>query len=222
MPPSTAKVRNGSPATASTTASQAQMVVPTTSPSLAPSGSESCLPDRVTVAATISPPRPGRMYSALVDDLHDAREGLTGRVGDVAPAVSSRPAHPVVERLGARPERFSHNDAADHPHGFVWHAVVVIDPGHGERDVEVIAWMHEEPRVPRHHTLGDSQRVMVVPRVVGGRRVHVFAHDPSDRRTGLHVEPDRIEPYPGAERVAAHLDHFESGRRTGPQSEERG
>src|SRR5438876_7829523 len=101
---------------------------------------ESCLPDRVTVADTISPPRPGRMYSALVDDLHDAREGLTGRVGDVAPAVGSRPAHPVVERLGARPERFPHNDAADHPHGFVRHAVVVIDPGHGERHVEVIAW----------------------------------------------------------------------------------
>src|SRR2546429_9889315 len=222
MPPNTVKVRNGSPATASTTASQTQMLVATTSPSLAPSRNESCLPDRATVAIIISPPRPGRMHSALGEDRRDAREGLTGRVGDVAPAVGSRPAQPVVERLGARPERLPHNDPTHHPHGFVRHAVVVIDPGYGERDVEVIAWMHEEPRVPRHHTLGDSQRVMVVPRVVGGRRVHVFAHDPSDRRTGLHVEPDRIEPYPGAERVAAHLDHFESGRRTGPQSEERG
>src|SRR5213076_1381228 len=220
MPPNTVKVRNGSPATASTTASQTQMLVATTSPSLAPSRNESCLPDRATVAIIISPPRPGRMHSALGEDLRDAREGLTGRVGDVAPAVGSRPAQPVVERLGAPPERLPHNDPTHHPHGFVRHAVVVIDPGNGERDVEVIAWMHEEPRVPRHRTLGDAQRVMVVPRVVGGRRVHVFAHDPADRGTRFYEESDRIEPYQGAERVAAHLDHFESGRRTGPHSEE--
>src|ERR1051325_7719647 len=213
MPPNTLKVRNGSPATASTTASQTQILVATTSPSLAPSRSELCLP--------ISPPRPDRMYSALVDDLRNAREGLTGRVGDVAPAVGSRPAHPVVERLGARPERLPQNDAAGHPHGFVGHAVIVIDPGYGERDVEVIAWMHEEPRVPGHGPLRNSQRMIVVARVVGGRRVHVFAHDPAHGRTRFHVEPDRIEPYPGAERVASHLDHLESSRRTGPRSEER-
>src|SRR5437879_2440447 len=188
MPPNTVKVRNGSPATASTTASQTQMLVATTSPSLAPSRSESCLP--------ISPPRPGRMHSALGEDLRDAREGLTGRVGDVAPAVGSRPAQPVVERLGARPERLPHNDPTHHPHGFVRHAVVVIDPGYGERDVEVIAWMHEEPRVPRHRTLGDAQRAMVVPRGVSGRRVHVFAHDPADRDTRFYVESDRIEQHP--------------------------
>src|SRR5438034_7449086 len=110
MPPNTVKVRNGSPATASTTASQTQMLVATTSPSLAPSRNESCLPDRATVAIIISPPRPGRMHSALGEDLRDAREGLTGRVGDVAPAVGSRPAQPVVERLGAPPERLPHND----------------------------------------------------------------------------------------------------------------
>src|SRR6266705_45935 len=97
MPPSTLKVRNGSPATASTAASQTQILVATTSPSLAPSRSELCLP--------ISPPRLGRMHSALVEDLRDARESLPGCVGDVMPAVGSRPAHPVVERLGARPER---------------------------------------------------------------------------------------------------------------------
>src|SRR5205807_6523609 len=117
MPPNTVKVRNGSPATASTTASQTQMLVATTSPSLAPPRSESCWP--------ISPPPPGRMHSALGEDLRDAREGLTGRVGDVAPAVGSRPAQPVVERLGARPERLPHNDPTHHPHGFVRHAVVV-------------------------------------------------------------------------------------------------
>src|SRR2546428_3981636 len=140
MPPSTLKVRNGSPATASTAASQTQILVATTSPSLAPSRSELCLP--------ISPPRPGRMHSAVVEDLRDAREGLPGCVGDVVPAVGSRPAHPVVERLGAPPERLPHNDPADHPHSFVGHAVVVIDPGYGERDVEVIARIHEERRVP--------------------------------------------------------------------------
>src|SRR5438034_1910978 len=187
MPPNTVKVRNGSPATASTTASQTQMLVATTSPSLAPSRNESCLPDRATVAIIISPPRPGRMHSALGEDLRDAREGLTGRVGDVAPAVGSRPAQPVVGRLRAPPERLRHNDPTHPPHGFRRHAVVVIDPGNGERDVEVIAWMHEEPRVPRHCTLGDAQRVMVVPRVVGGRRVHVFAHDPADRGTRFYV-----------------------------------
>src|SRR5256885_15642327 len=75
------------------------MLVATTSPSLAPSRRESCLPDRVPVSASMSsPPRPGRMHSALVEDLRDAREGLTGCLGDVAPAVCSRPAHPVVER----------------------------------------------------------------------------------------------------------------------------
>src|SRR5437870_9132448 len=97
MPPSTLKVRNGSPATASTAASQTQILVATTSPSLAPSRSELCLP--------ISPPRPGRMHAALGKDLRDAREGLPGCVGDVVPAVGSRPAHPVVERFGARADR---------------------------------------------------------------------------------------------------------------------
>src|SRR5690242_20321922 len=203
MPPSTLKVRNGSPATASTTASQTQILVATTSPSLAPSRSELCLP--------ILPPRP-RMHSALAEDLRDAREGPPGCVGDVVPAVGPRPAHPVVERLGARPERFPHNDPAYHPHSFVRHAVVVIDPGYGERDVVVIARMHEKPRVPGHGSLRNSQRMVVVARVVGGCRVHVLAYDPAHRRTRVHVEPDRIEPYPGAERVAAHLDHLESAR----------
>src|SRR5204863_1910005 len=223
MPPNTVKVRNGSPATASTTASQIQMLVATTSPSLAPSRRESCLPDRVPVSASMSsPPRPGRMHSALVEDLRDAREGLTGCLGDVAPAVCSRPAHPVVERLGARPDRLPHNDPADHSDSFMGHAVVVIDPGYGERDVEMIARVHEEPRVPCHGALRNSQRMMIVLRVVGGRRMHVLPHDPAHRRTGLHVEPDRIEPYPGAERVAAHLDHLESSRRMEPRPEERG
>src|SRR5207245_2225630 len=92
------------------------MLVATTSPSLAPSRRESCLPDRVPVSASMSsPPRPGRMHSALVEDLRDAREGLTGCLGDVAPAVCSRPAHPVVERLGARPARLRYNDPASQP-----------------------------------------------------------------------------------------------------------
>src|SRR5437660_4063700 len=143
MPPNTVKVRNGSPATASTTASQTQMLVATTSPSLAPSRNESCLPDRATVAIIISPPRPGRMHSALGEDLRDAREGLTGRVGDVAPAVGSRPAQPVVERLGAWPERLPHNDPTHHPPRFVRHAVVVIAPGNGDPKLEGNPWMHE-------------------------------------------------------------------------------
>src|SRR5213592_701721 len=42
-PPSTVKVRNGCPTAASTTASQTQMLVATTTPSHAPSRSESCL-----------------------------------------------------------------------------------------------------------------------------------------------------------------------------------
>src|SRR5207253_6314434 len=66
-------------------------------------------------ALPISPPRPGRMYSALVEDLRDAREGLPGRVGGMAPAGGSVPVEPVVERLGAWPERLPHNDPADHP-----------------------------------------------------------------------------------------------------------
>src|SRR5438094_4143744 len=195
MPPSTLKVRNGSPATASTTASQAQILVATTSPSLAPSRSELCLP--------ISPPRPRRTHSALAEDLRDAREGLPGCIGDVVPAVGPRPAHPVVERLGARPERLPHNDPAYHPHSFVRHAVVVIDPGYIERDVEVIARMHEEPRVPGHGALRNSQGMIVVARVVGGRRVHVLTHDPAYRHTGLNVEPDRIQPYPRAHHLAS-------------------
>src|SRR5436190_23722167 len=103
MPPNTVKVRNRSPATASTTASQTQMLVATTSPSLAPSRNEPCLPDRATAAIIISPPRPGRMHAALGEDLRDAREGLTGRGWDVAPAVGSRPAQPAVEGSGAPP-----------------------------------------------------------------------------------------------------------------------
>src|SRR6185436_12728685 len=82
-----------------------------------------------------------------------------------------------------------------------------------ERDVEVIARIHEEPGVPGRRMLGDPEWVMVVPRVVRGCRVHVLAHHPADDRSGLHVEPDRIEPHPRAERVATHLDHLDSGWR---------
>src|SRR5207245_9998478 len=109
------------------------MLVATTSPSLARSRRESSLPDRVTVAATMSSPRPGRMHSVLVEDLRDAREGLTGCLGDVAPAVCPRPAHPVVERLGARPARLPHNDPAYHPDRFVGHTVIVMCLGYGVR-----------------------------------------------------------------------------------------
>ena len=57
--------------------------------------------------------------------------------------------------------------------------------------------------------------------MVGGRRVHVFACNPTHRRTWLHIEPDWIEPDPGTERVAAHLDQF--GLRCGkdPRPEQR-
>src|SRR5919108_1420227 len=146
MPPSTAKVRNGSPAMASTTASQAQVPVATASPTTAPSRSESCFPDRVrgvmphnltsargrcsTIVIarepiTTSSASARRMHSALGEDPRDAREGLAGEVGYVVPAIGSWPAHPVVEWLGAGPGRFRHNDPADHPRGLVRHAVVV-------------------------------------------------------------------------------------------------
>src|SRR5947207_15335663 len=121
-------------------------------------------------------PRTSRMHSELVKDLRAAREGLPGCVGDVLPALGARPAHPVVERLGAWPERLPHDDPAYHPHSFVRHAVVVIDPRYGERDVEVIARMHEEPRVPGLGPLRNSQWMIVVARVVGGRCVYVLPH----------------------------------------------
>src|SRR5256885_116636 len=151
MPPSTVKVRNGSPTTASTTASQTQILVATTSPSLAPSRSELCL--------AISPPRTGRMHSALVEDLRDAWEGLPGCVGDVVPGVGSRPAHPVVERLGAWPERLPHDDPADHPHSFVGHAVVVMRPRPGGRDFERLARLPAEPPVHGNGAPRKSQRL---------------------------------------------------------------
>src|SRR2546429_869207 len=58
-PPSTVKVRNGCPTAASTTASQTQMLVATTTPSWAPSRSESCTPPwtkRSAPRATACPP----------------------------------------------------------------------------------------------------------------------------------------------------------------------
>src|SRR2546430_11530760 len=140
MPPSTLKVRNGSPATASTTASQTQILVATTSPSLTPSRSELCL--------AILPPRTGRMHSALVEDLRDAREGLPGCVGDVVPALGARPAHPVVERLGASPDRVPNNDPAYHPYSFVRNAIVDIVPEHGEHEFEVVTREIEDTRDP--------------------------------------------------------------------------
>src|SRR6187431_87548 len=111
----------------------------------------------VPEVVTTSPPRPGRMHPATGQDPFHTREGLTGRLGHVAPAIGSRLAHPVVERLGARPDRFPHHDPAYHPRGFVRHAVVVIDSGDGERDLEVIARIHQEPGVPRYRTLWDAE-----------------------------------------------------------------
>ena len=128
----------------------------------------------------------------------DTRECCAGSIGNAAPTIGSRLADPVIEWLGPRSDCFSHNDSADHPCPFVRHAVVVIDPGDRERDVEGVARMHEESRVPRLSALWDPQRVIVVAWVVRSRRVHVFARDPAYRRTGLHIEPDWIEPDPSA------------------------
>jgi len=62
----------------------------------------------------------------------------------------------------------------------VGQAEEVVDPRHRERQLEVIARMHEEPRVPGLGTFGDPQGVMAVPRVVGRRRVDIFLDHPAD------------------------------------------
>lgn len=49
---------------------------------------------------------------------------------------------------------------------------------------------------------------MVVPRTVGGGRVYVLPDHPPYRGTRVHIEADWIEPYLGAERVTAHLNHL--------------
>src|SRR4029079_7556172 len=144
---------------------------------------------------TTSPPRLGRMHPALGEDPRHAREGLTGRLGDVAPVICARLALPVVEPLGAwpaRPDRFTHHDPPYHPRGFVRHAVVVIDSGDDERDLDMIARIHQESGIPRRCTLGDAERVVVVVGMVSGRRVYVLTHCPTHGRTRLHVKPDRI------------------------------
>src|SRR6266550_2224205 len=106
------------------------MLVAITRPSLIPSRTALCF------------------TSALRSDPLDARECSAGGIGDAAPTVGSRPTDPVIERLGAGPERLPHNDPTHHPRRLVRHAVVVIDSGNGELDVEGCAGLHEEARVP--------------------------------------------------------------------------
>src|SRR5689334_23480811 len=119
------------------------------------------------------------MHSTLGHDAGDARERLAGFVGYAAPAFCAGFARPVAERLGAGPEWATHDDPPDHPRLFVGDAVVVVDAGHGEPDLEVITRIHEVARVPGRRTLGDPERVVVVARVVRGRGVHVLAHYPA-------------------------------------------
>src|SRR5687768_5650821 len=103
------------------------------------------------------------MHSTLREDPGDAREGLSGGVRDATPTFGFRPADPIVEWLRAGPERFPYNDPTHHPRRFVRHAVVVIDPGYGECDVEMVAWIHEDSRIPGYCTLRYSEWMMVVP-----------------------------------------------------------
>src|SRR6185437_2022539 len=153
------------------------------------------------------------MYPALGEDPRDAAESLAGNLRNAVPPLGTRPARPVVERLSPWPERFPHDDPPDHPGGFVRLAVVVIHSRLGKHDLEVITRIHEIARVPGYSLLGDSERMMVVPRVVRGCRMHVLAHDPPYDRPGLHTEPDRIEPHSRAGRVATHFDYLDGGCR---------
>src|SRR5678815_771025 len=143
------------------------------------------------------------MYQALGKNALDTRECRASRIGNVAPIVGSWPAHPVIEWPRLHPACLSNNDPSDHPCRFVRSAVVVIASENSQRDVEGCAGLHEETRVPRRRTIGNPQCVMIVLRMIGGRRVHVLACKPAHRRTRRHIEPDRIEPDPGTERVAA-------------------
>ena len=144
----------------------------------------------------------------------DARESFTRRFRDVAPAVGSRSANPVVEGPGTQPYRSANHYPTYHPGGFVRRAEVVIDAGYRERNLEVITGMHQKSRVPGHRTLGNSQGVMIVPRVISRRRVHILTRDPAHGHTRIQVESDRIEPNVRPNGVAAHLDHFDSARQT--------
>src|SRR5437016_4216146 len=112
------------------------------------------------------------MHAALGADAGDAWKVFARGVGDMEPAAGSRPANPVVERLRTRADRFANHYPTYHPGGFMRRAEVVVDAGYRERNLEVIAGMHQKSGVPGHRTLGDSQRVMIVPRVIRRRRVH--------------------------------------------------
>ena len=53
--------------------------------------------------------------------------------------------HPVVARPGSPIVGPAHHDPAHHPRGFMRHAVVVVHAGHGQRHVEVVTGVHQEP-----------------------------------------------------------------------------
>src|SRR6185503_20217473 len=100
------------------------------------------------------------------DDPLDAGETGASRVWNAAPMLGTRPPGPVIEGLRAGAERASHDDSSNHARCLVRHTVVVVHAGRREPDLEVIARVHEVSRVPRRRTLRDTERVMIVLRMV--------------------------------------------------------
>src|SRR6266571_5488459 len=104
MPPSTVNVRNGWPTTASTTASQIQMLVATMKPSRAPSRSESCLTGIVGSAALR---RAAFVLAEERGDQRDQRRGLE-RLRDEAIGAQGHGVPPDID--GSRALDARHRD----------------------------------------------------------------------------------------------------------------
>src|SRR5688572_1277136 len=100
MPPNAAKVSNGRPTRASTTASHTQMAVATTIPSAVPSRSVSCEPERET---TVMPRN--REYAPVV------RAGNAGRLILPSPRGSRLQCVVCTTDVGLRPDGGSGNHA---------------------------------------------------------------------------------------------------------------
>ena len=118
-------------------------------------------------------------HGALTHGRTAPRRRIASTDGKAASATAGR--SPVRHRVRGVRAGIADHQPPDHSRVLVGNAVVVIDPGNGQRDLEGVP-RHQIVRGPWRRSRRDAQRAAVVRRVVGGRRVHValLPVDPAD------------------------------------------
>ena len=99
------------------------------------------------------------------------------------------------------------DDPAHHSASFVRDAVIVVNPFHGQPDLEAVAFVNQITGIPGRNSSWNTQGMVIVGRMVCGRCMHIVpVVHPADPLAWSDQDATGIKCDQGAIRGAAHED----------------